>query len=207
MITANKNFIGWTLILSAIMWVLQMTFVSLFYAQSISIFGTLSDLTNIFTMIFLIPFTTLLYKKVSQYKPLLGKISLVLGIIGIFSVSIASLLLISNYIGFIQSLPPIFIGYVAYGISLLIYLSVLKNKQIFTKPILIWGFLVGLGLVSIIGLLTVNLGKLFSFNIDGLWSNPLIYPAFLLTPFFFIGFPFWVFSVGKGILNGSIDFN
>jgi hypothetical protein len=203
----NNILIGWTMISSALMWILQLSFVSLFYALSISSLGSLSDLTNILTMLLLIPFTIFLFRKNKISDSNSSLIALIFGISGIIAVAISSGLLIAGVIGFLDSLLPLFSGYVAYGISLLINLWNSRKAKNLDKSVVNWGLMVGLGLFSIIGLLTVDLGNLFSFNMDGLWTNPLIYPAFILTPFFFIGYPFWAIMAGRRILSEEIGLN
>ncbi|MEK6255848.1 MAG: hypothetical protein N2C13_00845 [Chloroflexota bacterium] len=204
---SNQNFIGWTIITSGIWWILQMIFVTLLYTLKASPFGGMSDFSNILTMLLLLPFSFVLFKSNQESAPTLSLIALMLGIAGILSISIASAMLIAKRIQFLQSLIPVFGGYVAFGISLLINLWIAKNNASMPPSVLNWGLMVGLGLVSIAGLLTVDLAQLFSFNMDGLWSNPFIYPAFILTPFFFLGYPFWAFMVGRRMLAGNLLFN
>ena len=201
--TSNLKFIGWTMIISGVWWILQMIFVTLLYTID-SLFGGMSDFSNILTMLLLLPFSFALFKKNRITAPVLSLIALILGITGILSISITSAVLIARKIEFLQSLPPVFGGYVAFGISLLINLWIARKNASLPPSVLNWGMMIGLGLVSIAGLLTVDLAQLFSFNMDGLWSNPLIYPAFVLTPFFFIGYPFWAFMAGRWTLASKI---
>ncbi len=203
MIFSNPNFIGWTMISSGVWWILQMIFVTLLYTID-SPFGGMSDFSNLLTMLLILPFTFALYRNNQAKAPTFSLIALILGIAGILSIAIASGLLIIKTIEFLQSLPPVFGGYVAFGASLLINFWIARTNNSLPTKVLAWGMMIGLGLVSIAGLLTVDLAQLFSFNMEGLWSNPLIYPAFVLTPFFFIGYPFWAFGVGRMILSGKI---
>jgi hypothetical protein len=203
MIFSNQNFIGWTMIASGVFWILQMIFVTLLYTVDPR-FGGMSDFSNLLTVLLFLPFAFALYKNNQITAPTISLIALILGIAGILSVAIASGLLIIKTIEFLQSLPPVFGGYVVLGASLLINLWISRTNNSLPPKGIAWGMMIGFGLVSIAGLLTVDLAQLFSFNMEGLWSNPLIYPAFILTPFFFLGYPFWAFGVGRMILDGRI---
>ena len=201
----DKKFIGWTMIASGIWWILQMIFVTLLYTLEDTPFGGMSDFSNILTMLLLIPFSVVLFNKNRGTAPILSLVALVVGIAGILSISIASAVLIAKMIEFLQSLLPVFGGYVAFGFSLLVALWIARKNASLPPKVVNWGIMVALGLVSIGGLLTVDLAQLFDFNMEGLWSNPLIYPAFVLTPFFFIGYPFWAIMVGRRTLAGEIS--
>ncbi|MGA9193200.1 MAG: hypothetical protein WBZ24_15850, partial [Anaerolineales bacterium] len=76
-----NGIVGWSLILSAILWGLQMGFVITFYVVG-QPFGAFSDLSNAMNVIFLLPLAVFLHAYSYPTQPVISVGSTVLGTAG-----------------------------------------------------------------------------------------------------------------------------
>jgi hypothetical protein len=194
-----NGIVGWSLILSAIWWGLQMGFVITFYVVG-QPFGALSDLSNEMNVIFLLPLAVFLHAYSYPTQPVISVGSTVLGTAGVLSTALASFLILFGRISFEQSLPPIIFGFSAIGIWLALGFILLRIQAVLPPFLAAAGLVVGIGLASI-GLLFLWGDAQAAFTTGAVWSNPAIYPVLLLTPVGYIGLPVWAVMTGRQILH------
>jgi len=196
--------VGWTLVTSGVWWILGLVFVTLFYIVG-QPFGALSDFSSALSVVLMLPFVFEMHRKNNQEAGILSLIALVAGIMGILMVAIASIMIILGTINFKQSLPPVLGGYASIGVWMFITGLILRANSSYPPKMITWEIVIGLGLASI-GLLLTALSPdpgVIS-NWKTIWTNPLIYPSFILVPVGYLSYPIWVFWVGRMFLEGKI---
>ncbi len=90
-----NTIVGWSLILSAVWWVLQMAFVTTFFAIG-QPYGSLSDLSVALNVILLLPLALCFHIHTYPSQPLLSTASTVVGTAGVASAAVASLLIMAK---------------------------------------------------------------------------------------------------------------
>lgn len=194
-----NSVVGWSLILSAIWWVLQMSSVLTFYAVG-QPFGALSDFANAMNVLFLLPLAVLLHAYNYPTQPVISVGAAVIGTAGVLSAAIASILILFGRINFAQLLPPVMAGFAAIGIWLAASFILLRSQSVLPSSLTSAGIVVGSGLASI-GLLFLWGDVLTAFTSRAIWSNPGIYPVLLLIAVGYVGLPVWTMLLGRQVLN------
>jgi hypothetical protein len=190
-------FTGWTLIASGIVWLLQLVFVTLLYIVG-GPFGALSDFSNALAVLLLLPFALALHRINQAHAAAYSWVALLIGVVGIFTVAVPSILILVGRINFQQSLPPIIAGFAAIGVWLLVSFWILMAHGSLPPNLTRWGLVIGLGLASTGLLLTVSgSNPLLGGDSKAFFSNPLLYPAFILVPLGVLGYPFWAVGFGR----------
>lgn len=194
-----SNVVGWSLILSAVWWALQVVFVLMFYAVG-QPFGALSDFTNAMNVLFLLPLAVLIHTYNYPTQPAISAVATVLGAAGVLSAALASFLILFGRISFEQSLPPVVAGFAAIGIWLAASCILLRGQAVLSSSFVATGIVVGIGLASI-GLLFLWGDMLTNFASGAIGANPAIYPVLILITVGYVGLPVWTALLGRKILQ------
>jgi len=197
--------LGRAWIASGAFWILQLLFVVLFYTLG-SPFGALSDLSNALTTLLVLPTGFALYRITKGSAPLLSRLTLITGLVGILSNSIASFLILLGIISFAQSLPPIVVGYAAFGVWLASISWLLRRHELAPAGGTAGGMVIGttLGTIGLIGP-SINAGLFTGGGVAALFSNPLMYVVLPLFPVGYFGYPLWVIWSGRRLLAGRVS--
>jgi hypothetical protein len=200
----SSNTLGWTLIASGVFWILQLIFVTLLYTVN-PLFGSWSDFSNAVTVLLMLPFVWALYNLTRDQNQVVSMIAALFGIAGIISAAVPSILIIIDRMTFQQTLPPIIAGFGAIGLWLLLHFLLARAGGELPGRVTLWGIVIGLGLFSFSGLLTVDMHAIFTGGgMGGFWSNPLVYPAITVGALGYFAYPVWVIWLGRMIANGSL---
>ncbi len=190
--------IGWSLILSAVWWVLQMGFVTTFFVIG-QPYGALSNQSNAMNVICLLPLAMLIHIYTYQSQPLLSLSASAVGAAGVLLTAVASYLIMGGKISFAESLPPVMAGFSAIGVWLLAGFLMLRGLAPLPATLVNFGVVVGIGLAAI-GLLFLWGDIQAGFTGGAIWSNPLIYPVLALVATGFFGLPVWSLLLGRHLL-------
>jgi hypothetical protein len=193
--------VGWSLILSALWWGLQMGFVLTFFALG-QPWGALSDLSTALNVLFLLPLALFLHAHNYPQGPFLSLLATAFGIAVVLSAAVASLLIFLGRISFEQSMPPVMAGFAAIGIWLALGSFMLRTHSLLPSGVTALGLIVGVGLAAIAVLFMwgdVNA----AFTSGNLWSTPIIYPVLALVAVGDLCLPVWAVWFGCELIRPS----
>ena len=201
---SNSSFLGWALITSGVFWILQLIFVTLMYTYN-PLFGAWSDFSNAVTVILMLPLVWALYGLTKEQSQSLSLLAALLVVAGILANAVPSILIIIDRMSFAETLPPIIAGFGTIGLGLLLSFLLARAGGDLPSKVVLWGIVIGLGLFSFAGLLTVDMYSIFTGGgMGGFWSNPLVYPALTIGMVAYFAYPVWAIWLGRLVLGGKL---
>ena len=204
----KPNFIGWTAIASAVIWVIQFVFLGLMFAVTVSPYGTLSDISYLLAAILMLPFMLAFYSLFRPDQPTATLLALLVGMAGVLLIAVAQIRLMIGQISLEQDMPTVSLGTGLIGISILISILLSRSNPQMPNGFVWLGIVIGvfLAVVGILGgvLLPKDIYLLVTGGLD--WSNlnPLLYVVFVAAPISQLGYPVWAIWLGRLILNNHI---
>jgi hypothetical protein len=200
---SNPNFVGWTLIASGVWWILQLIFVTMLYIVG-QPWGSWSDFSAALMVLLMLPLVFALYNLIRAAAPALSLIALIIGVAGIITAAVGSVLILTGRINFVQSLPPVVGGQVAIGVWFMISLWIARSSDVLPSKTAIWGIVIWFGLASLAVVLLSSMAEIAGGDWQALIPSPVVYPIILIGLIGMLGYPFWAFGVARMFIAKTI---
>lgn len=197
--SVNQALIGWSMVVSGIIFVLSFFFLALMFAFRTSLWGPLNDVTYVLALIFIIPFLLGIYGETQSRSPLLAPLALLLAFLGIGLIAYTQIGLVLGKVEFSVNLRQGAVGAGLLGFAFLINHLIGADLEII--PIgLNWlglasGFLMSLGLPTGFFYGDIEL-KMTTGNLNWKTANPLAIGLVIFTFLGQIALIIFVFSTG-----------
>ena len=203
-LSAYSAMVGWSLILSGIVFIISFVFLALMFSTRRSPWGQLNDISYVIALILIIPFLLRLLDEMNSVNPIAVMIAAALGILGILIITVTQIRLVLKNIEFEKNLRQGAFGSGLLGVGFIIIHLIYLNAAL-NPAGLVWLGLISGGLMSMgipTGLfygreeLEMTTGKL-----DWKKANKLAIAAVISTFLGQIGLIAWVFWMGNMIIS------